>query len=152
MELVLNYNLNNWSMKKLKWTMLAVLTLAVLSISFVACSSSDDDDRGDGTGVVGVWEGKSGTNDTVVATFRSNGTGTMDWEIIDDETYYSTESFSYVKDSETSGIMTVKRADDDSSSRGSSGSSTYILTYSISGNTMTLTKSSGRILATLTRR
>lgn len=133
--------------------MLAFLTLAVLSICFAACSSSDDDNRGDGSGVVGVWEGTASTVEEVVATFRSDGTGTMNWKIFaDGETYYSTESFSYVKDSETSGIMTVKREDDDSSSRGSSGSSTYILTYSISGNTMTLTKHSGRILANLTRR
>lgn len=140
-------------MKKKNWTMLAVLTLAVLSICFAACSSSDDDDRGDGTGVVGIWEGSASTIEEVVATFRSDGTGTMDWAIFaDGETYFSTETFSYVKDSETTGIMTVKRADDDSSSRGSSGSSTYMLTYSISGNTMTLTKTTGRILATLTRR
>lgn len=133
--------------------MLAFLTLAVLSICFAACSSSDDDNRGDGSGVVGVWEGTASTVEEVVATFRSDGTGIMNWKIFaDGETYYSTESFSYVKDSETSGIMTVKREDDDSSSRGSSGSSTYILTYSISGNTMTLTKHSGRILANLTRR
>ncbi len=140
-------------MKKQNWTMLAFLTLAVLSICFAACSSSDDDNRGDGSGVVGVWEGTASTVEEVVATFRSDGTGTMNWKIFaDGETYYSTEYFSYVKDSETSGIMTVKREDDDSSSRGSSGSSTYILTYSISGNTMTLTKHSGRILANLTRR
>ena len=128
------------------------MLVAIVSFNLVSCGGSDDDDLGDGTGVVGVWDGTSG-GDKVVATFKSNGSGTLDWVIIDDGTFYETESFTYVKDSDTSGTMTVKYADNDDSSRGSeSGSSTYTLKYSISGDTMILNKASGRTLATLTRR
>lgn len=139
-------------MKKYFFCLMTTMLVAIVSFNLVSCGGSDDDDLGDGTGVVGVWDGTSG-GDKVVATFKSNGSGTLDWVIIDDGTFYETESFTYVKDSDTSGTMTVKYADNDDSSRGSeSGSSTYTLKYSISGDTMILNKASGRTLATLTRR
>ena len=130
--------------------MLALMTLAVLGLGVSACSSSDD--SGDGTGVIGVWDGTS-DSDKVVATFKSNGTGSLDWEFFEDgTTYYETEPFSYVKDDDTSGTMTVKQ-NDDSDGGASSGPSITILKYSITGDTMILTKvSSGHVIATLTRR
>ena len=134
--------------KSFFWSMLTVIMVAIMSISFSACGD-DDDAPGDGTGVVGVWEGKSGP-DNVVATFKSNGTGTLDWTIHDDATYYESETFTYVKDSETSGTMVVNEHDYDSNGR-SSGSSTYIMKYSISGNVMNLMEGNYTI-ATLNRK
>ena len=140
-------------MKKYLLTLTATLMVALMSFCVISCGGDDDDDLGDGTGVVGVWDGTSG-GDKVVATFKSNGTGTLDWVTIDDGTYYEKETFTYVKDSDNSGTMTVKYADSDDSSGGSdSGSSTYIVKYSISGDTMILRKAStGSVLASLTRR
>ena len=140
-------------MRKIKWTMLALVTLALLSLGFSACSS--DDDSGDGTGVVGVWDASGewdGSSDykKVVATFKSNGTGTLD--AVFTETYRETESFTYVKDNDTSGTMNVKQYDD-SDGGASQGWSISILKYSITGDTMILTKvPSGHYIGTLTRR
>lgn len=138
-------------MKKYFFCFMTAIVVATVSFNLVSCGGSDDD-LGDGTGVVGIWDGTSG-GDKVVATFKSNGSGTLDWVIIDDDIFYETESFTYVKDSDSSGTMTVKYTDDDSSGGRDSGSSTYTLKYSISGDAMTLTRaSSGRTLANLTRR
>lgn len=140
-------------MKKYLIYLMTVVLVSIVSFNLVSCGGGDDDDFGDGTGVVGKWDGTSRSGDKVTATFKSNSTGTLEWTIIDDGTYYETESFTYVKDSDTSGTMTVKYADNDDSSRGDSGSSTYLVMYSISGDAMTLKKAStGSVLATLTRR
>ncbi len=137
-------------MKKYFFYLMTAMLVTIVSFNLVSCGGSGDDDFVDGTGVVGVWDGTSG-GDKVVATFNSNGSGTLEWTIIDDDIYYDTESFTYVKDSESSGTMTVSY--DYSNAGSSSGTKTYILKYSISGDAMILKKASnGSTIANLTRR
>ena len=56
------------------WSILAVLTVAMLSVGFASCGDDDDEPSGS---VVGTWTGTNGTwNFTYV--FNSNGTGSAD--------------------------------------------------------------------------
>ena len=140
-------------MKKYLLCLMTAMFVAIVIFNLVSCGGGNDDDYGDGTGVVGIWDGNA-AGDKVVATFRSNGSGTLEWTIYDDETYFETESFTYVKNTDSSGTMTVNRADDDSDGGrdSNSGSSTYTLKYSIAGDAMVLEKSSGSFHMNLTRR
>lgn len=141
-------------MKKYLLCLMTAMFVAIVIFNLVSCGGGNDDDYGDGTGVVGIWDGSSSV-EKVVATFRSNGSGTLEWTIFDEsETIFETESFTYVKNTDSSGTMTVNRADDDSDGGrdSNSGSSTYTLKYSIAGDAMVLEKSSGSFHMNLTRR
>lgn len=135
--------------------MLAVLMLAVLGLGFAACSSSDDDE-GDGTGVVGVWDNgvDEMKEEKVVATFKGNGTGFFEYSCYEpgEGIVYEKENFTYVKDSDLTGTIIVKYSDDDSSGGGNSGPATYTLTYTIVDNEMIVKTSWGSTWEILKRK
>lgn len=57
--------------------MAMALFVAMLSMSFTACSDDDDDNGGSASSIVGVW---TDDEDETTLTFRSDGTGELKTE------------------------------------------------------------------------
>ena len=85
-------------LNNLKFMAMAML-VALMSMSFTACSDDDDDKGPDTNSIVGVWERVgtyNGLDGTARLQFNSNNTGTI--TIIYDDDYHieeSTYSFEY---------------------------------------------------------
>lgn len=77
-------------MKTLRFFGMALMTI-LLSVSFTACSS-DDDDNGSNSAIVGKWSWDGEEDDYFI--FKSNGTGYNYW-YDDDENEWTTDNFSY---------------------------------------------------------
>lgn len=114
-------------MKNFKY--LLVMFIA-LSVSVTSC---DDDGDDMGNPIVGSWglsEEDSGIAVSLVATFEENGTGTLTASItISDQTQSESDSFTW----STDGDQLTLTIDGE----------TEVSTYSISGNTLTITDSEG---------
>ena len=114
-------------MKNFKY--LLVMFIA-LSVSLTSCEDDGDDM---GNPIVGSWglsEEDSGIAVSLVATFEENGTGTLTASItISDQTQSESDSFTWSTDGDQLSLTM--------------DGETEISTYSISGNTLTITDSEG---------
>lgn len=97
--------------KRILWSLLTMMMVAVLSAGFVACGD-DDDDSSSGSGVVGTWSGKDG-RESLSLTFKSGGKGT--WVSRYEDYYSGTEtergSFTYEMEGKSKGIIIIKDYD-----------------------------------------
>lgn len=96
--------------KRILWSMLAIIMVAMLSIGFGACSSDDDNDSS--SGVVGTWSGQDG-KDYLTLTFKSGGSGTWTSRYYDSYSGMETDngSFTYKMDGKSKGMITIKEYD-----------------------------------------
>lgn len=113
-------------MKKFKYLLIMVLALT-LSVS----CSDDNDDMDNDDKLVGTWEMseiEDGYEYSVLVTFKSNGTGTSVYvETFDGETETDSEIFTWSTDGNKLTILIDEDED--------------TVTYSISGNTLTVGES-----------
>lgn len=116
-----------------------MMMVALLSVTFVACSDDDDDDdSSSGSSVVGTWSGSwsySDESETITLTFKSNGTGTY-VDVYKDSygTEKETGTFTYKMEGQSKGIITLKYYD----SYSYSGYVTDYLYFEIKGKKMYL--------------
>lgn len=109
---------NNIFMKKILFGWMAIMLVAIVSVSIVACG--DDDDDSDSNAVTGTWKGQGFSYDDdeqVTIVFRGNNTGTFTLSTYD--SYYKDydidkEEFTYeLYEDGKSGRMEVKYIDED---------------------------------------
>lgn len=130
--------------KSILWSLLAIMTVAVLSVGFAACGSSSSDDD---SGVVGTWEGAV-SGGQLMLQVNAGGNGT--W-IMKEAGSYGTEthsgSFTYSVTDATSGIVVVAQ-------KGSYGDEATILYYVVQGNILMLYSDQAQksLVAALTRK
>lgn len=96
------------TLNNLKFMAMA-LFVAMLGLSFTACSDDDDDNGSGGNGnsnIVGTWY-KSEYGQTVQFTFNSNGKGTA-MIIYDNEVENDEASFDYIIETSSDGSQTIK--------------------------------------------
>lgn len=114
-------------MKNFKYVMIMFIAL---SVSLTSCSDDDDDMANPLVGSWGLTEEDSGIEVSLVATFEENGTGTLMATItILDQSQTESDSFTW----STDGDQLTMTMDGD----------TEVSTYSISGDTLTITDSEG---------
>ena len=129
--------------KKHFWSLLTFVMVAMLSISFTACGSDDDDDNGVSTSVVGKWLRQTSSLREEL-NVKADKTWVVNWQ---EETSSGTNSG---KESGTwelnadSNILTIVTIEGEKP-----GSRTY--TVKIEGNTMSLTRTSNGKVTTYTR-
>ena len=139
-------------MKKYFYPTLMMLAMMVAALSFTACGGDDEDDNTDSSGgnVVGTWVADAqkelgieieGTSSTHYFQFKADGTMIA----VDVNTYDSSVWGEYTPDDEV--IVergTWKTADGKLYMTDSEGTETAL--YSVSGNKLTLTSTSGVIV------
>ena len=81
--------------KNFFWNLLAIMMVAMVSLTMVSCSDDDDEVVKESSPIVGTWTWEDDeSEDYEIVTFRADGTGT--WTEYD--SYYDesdTEQFSY---------------------------------------------------------
>ncbi|MBQ7422344.1 MAG: hypothetical protein IJV27_09430 [Prevotella sp.] len=112
--------------KKFFWNLLTFMLVAMLSVSFVSCSS-DDDDSVDNS-IVGTWEDTNYIDGTWQWTFNSNGKGSC--KVSDRTTYTFTFDFSF-----NGSTLKISGEED-----GERYTDTYSVSISSDGKTMTWTE------------
>lgn len=89
--------------KNFFWSMLTIMVVAMLSMTFVSCSDDDDEVVKESSSIVGTWEWRDDeSEDYDIITFRKDGTGTWS-QYYDDES--EIENFSYQYDSSTKRLI-----------------------------------------------
>lgn len=61
--------------KKMTWSLLTVMMVAMLSVCFASCSDDEDDFGSVSDEIVGTWKGSFDNRFFVTLTFNSDGTG-----------------------------------------------------------------------------
>ncbi len=122
-------------MKSFKYLMVMFIAL---SVAVTSCNEDDDDAMGNP--IVGSWalsESEGGFEVSILATFNENGTGTLKATVaIGGESQSESEPFTW----STDGDQLTMTMDGE----------TEVSTYSISGNTLTITDDEG-VVTELTR-
>lgn len=95
--------------KSIFLSLLAMMMVAMLSVGFVACDN-DDEEEGD---VIGTWTGtiENGQNQMTM-TFKEDGTG-MIAGFLPVENYTYEQSFTYIMESKSKGILMIENEDAD---------------------------------------
>lgn len=97
-------------LNNLKYMAMA-LFVAMLSLSFTACSDDDDDPKVGNSNIVGTWVMddyyNAGKDCRVILVFGSNGSGSLTFDY-DDGTDDDTSYFQYVYREKEGGISTVE--------------------------------------------
>ena len=129
--------------KKYFWSLLTFMMVAMLSISFTACGSDDDNDNGANGTVVGKWLRQTSSLKEELHV-KADGTWIVYWqEKTSSETVSGEESGTWEIDAHSK-ILTIITINGEKP-----GSRTY--TYKLEGNTMSLTRTTDGKVTTYTR-